>query len=111
MKHLAHVLFSFFVFTQIAFAGAQEDLFTAALACDISGVQKAMDGGADANAINPENGQNALAASFFCIDVTKLLLEKGCYPNGGSYPAIISAANCYSVDVLKILTDSPANYQ
>jgi len=108
MKRLALFLFSFFILTQ-CFAGAQEDLFTAALACDLAGVQKAIDGGADANAINPANGQNALASSFFCADVTKLLLDNGCDPNGGSYPAIIQAGNNYCVDVMKLLLDAGAD--
>jgi hypothetical protein len=109
MKSQLLLLLVIIITGQSVYAGAQEDLFTAALACDLSGVQKAIDGGADANAINPENGQNALAASFFCVDVTKLLLEKGCDPDGGSYPAIISAANCYSVEVLKILLEGGAD--
>ncbi len=90
-------------------ANPSDDLFTAALACDLTGVQKALDGGADANAINPEDGQTALATAFFCPDVTKLLLDKGCDPNGGSYPAIISAAKGYTVEVMKMVLEGGAD--
>ena len=92
-----------------SFAGDLEDLFTASMQCDVVGVQKALDAGVDVNTINPSSNQNALAAAFFCPEVTKLLLAKGCDPNGGSYPAIISAANCYSTEVLKILLDAGAD--
>ena len=109
MKQLPVYLFSFFFLAQAAFAGDLEDLFTASMKCDVAGVQKALDAGVDVNAINPTTNQNALAAAFFCPDVTKFLLAKGGDPNGGSYPAIISASNCYSTEVMKILLDAGAD--
>lgn len=91
-----------------ALAGPQDDLFTAAAQCDVAGIQKALDAGADVNALNSSN-QNALASAFFCPDATRLLLDKGCDPNGGEYPAVIQAANNYSVDVLKMLLEAGAD--
>lgn len=108
MKRLHFSAFSFFVITLSALAGAREDFFAACMACDVTGVQKAIDAGADVNALNQYN-QNGLASAFFCPNVTKLLLEKGCDPNGGTYPAVINAANNYSVEVLKLLLDAGAD--
>ena len=90
------------------FADANGDMFTACLACDLNGVKKAIDSGADVNALNAE-GQNALTSAFFCPDVTAFLLEKGCDPNGGSYPAIIQACNNYSIEVIQLLLDAGAD--
>ena len=108
MKQFILILFSF-CFAAVSFAGAEEDIFTAAMQCDIAGVQKALDAGVDVNIINPSSNQNVLAAAFFCPELTRFLLDKGCNPNGGSYPAIISAANCYSVQVLQILLEGGAD--
>jgi ankyrin repeat protein len=108
MKRLSVLLFSFYLFSGAAFAGAQEDLFTAAAGCDLDGVKKALKDGADINALNSSN-QNALATAFFCVDVTKYLIDNGCDVNGGEYPAVINAANNYSVDVLKLLLDAGAD--
>lgn len=104
-------LFSFlviFITAQTANAGAVEDLFTAAAQCDKAGVEKALGAGADVNSLNSA-GQNVLASSFLCEDLTAFLLEKGCDPNGGNYPAIIQAANNYSVDVMKMLLKAGAD--
>ena len=109
MKQLSILLFSVFLFSQLSEAAAVDDLFTAAMQCDVAAAQKALDDGADVNAINPASNQNALAAAFFCVEVTKLLLENGGDPNGGSYPAIISAANCYSLEVMKLLLKGGAD--
>lgn len=91
-----------------SFAGAQEDFFTAASGCDLDGVKKALASGADINALNASN-QNALCNAFFCPDVVRYLIDNGCDVNGGDYPAVINAANNYSVDVLKMLLDAGAD--
>lgn len=108
MKKLSLFLLACFTASSSVFAGPQEDFFAASLACDLDGVKKALDAGADINALNQHN-QNALASAFFCVDVTKFLIEKGCDVNGGDYPAVINAANNYSVDVLKLLLDAGAD--
>ncbi len=109
MKRFHVILLSVLFFAQNIFAGDLEDLFTAAMQCDVALAQKALDAGVDVNSINPSTGQNALAAAFFCPEVTKFLLAKGCDPNGGSYPALISASNCYSTEVMKLLLDGGAD--
>jgi ankyrin repeat protein len=109
MKRLSILLFSFFLFSQNNYAGAVDDLFTAAMQCDVAAAQKALDAGADVNAIHPATNQNALAAAYFCPEVTKFLLSKGGDPNGGSYPALISAANGYSTEVMRLLLDGGAD--
>lgn len=108
MKRFAFYLLSFFLFSLTASASPQEDLFTASAGCDLDGVKKALDGGADINALNQYN-QNALASAFFCPDVVRYLIDNGCDVNGGDYPAVINAANNYSVDVLKMLLDAGAD--
>lgn len=108
MKKLTILTLSLLVGVNCAFAGAQEDLFTASAGCDLDGVKKALDGGADINALN-QYSQNALASAFFCPDVVQYLIDKGCDVNGGDYPAVINAANNYSVDVLKMLLDAGAD--
>lgn len=108
MKHFAFYLLSFFLFAHSVVAGPQEDFFTAAAGCDLDGLRKALDGGADINALNSSN-QNALASAFFCPDVVRYLIDNGCDVNGGDYPAVINAANNYAVDVLKMLLDAGAD--
>jgi len=94
--------------TGTSFAGVQEDLFAACLRCDLAAVQSAVENGADVNALN-ENGQNALASAFFSPEITQYLLEKGCDPNGGNYPALIQACNNYSVQVAEMLIKAGAD--
>lgn len=89
-------------------AGAQDEFFTACLQSDIEGVKAAVDNGADVNALN-ENGQNALACAFFSPEITHYLIEKGCNPNGGNYPALIQACNNYSVQVAEMLIKAGAD--
>lgn len=86
----------------------QDDLFKACMSSDLAGVTKAVEAGADVNALH-STGQNALALSFFSREITQFLLEKGCDPNGGNYPAVISAGNNYSVEVMEMLLKAGAD--
>jgi ankyrin repeat protein len=88
-------------------ADANEDMHAAALTCDTAGVQAAIDAGADPNALNAYD-QNPLAGAFFCPETTTALLAAGSDPNIG-YPAIIQAANNYSIETLKLLLDAGAD--
>lgn len=108
MKSYLLSLLVIFITVSSAQAGAVDDLFAAVVQCDQAGVEKAMADGADVNALN-SSGQNALAASFFCDDLTAFLIQKGCDPNGGSYPAVIQAANNYAVATLKMLLEAGAD--
>ncbi len=108
MKSLLASFFSLILFSQVSLAGVQDDFFNACKQCDAQAVGKAIKAGADVNALNEYN-QNGLAAAFFCPEVAKMLLENGCDPNGGEYPAVINAANNYSIEVLKLLLDAGAD--
>ncbi|MFM1874401.1 MAG: hypothetical protein RL266_138 [Bacteroidota bacterium] len=113
MKHYTLNFFSLFLpilfgISSQSYAGAQEDFFAAANGCDLDGVKKALEAGADINALNSSN-QSALAGAFFCPDVVRYLIDNGCDVNGGNYPAVINAANNYAVDVLKMLLDAGAD--
>ncbi|MCB0488100.1 MAG: ankyrin repeat domain-containing protein [Cyclobacteriaceae bacterium] len=90
------------------FAGPNEDLFSACKSGNLSGVESALKAGADANAIDA-SGNSVLANAFFWPEITKLLLSKGANPNGGKYPAIIQAANNYSVEVMDLLLAAGAD--
>ncbi len=98
-----------FTLQGLMYAQPQEDLFTACLQLDLEGVKKAVDGGADVNLPNSASGQNALAYSYFSADITKYLLEQDCDPNGGIYPALVSAASVASLEVMKLLLDNGAD--
>lgn len=87
---------------------ANEALADAARKGDVAGVNKALEAGADVNATDKDGG-TALDGAFLSPEVTNLLLEKGADPNKGSYPALISAANCYSLEVMKLLLDAGAD--
>jgi len=100
---VATFIISCFVHAQV------EDLFNSCLKCDLQGAQKAIDNGVDVNALHPQTGQNALAYSYMCPEVTKYLLEKGCDPNGGNYPALIGASSAASLEVMKLLLENGAD--
>jgi ankyrin repeat protein len=91
------------------FSQPQTDLFSSCLKGDLEGVKKAVEAGANVNTPDPKSGQNALAYSYFSAEITKYLLEKGCDPNGGNFPAIISASTVASLDVMKLLLDNGAD--
>lgn len=86
----------------------QADMFSACSKGDLEGVKKAVDGGADVKTPEAKSGQNALAYAFFYPEITKYLLEKGCDPNGGNYPALVSASSVGSYEVMKLLLENGA---
>ncbi len=87
----------------------QDVLFDHCLKCDLEEVQRAVNNGSNINAPHTTSGQSALAYSYHCPGVTKYLLEKGADPNGGSYPALVSAASIASYEVMKMLLESGAD--
>lgn len=92
----------------MTFAGANEDLIAACSNGDLNGAKSAINAGADVNALAPDNN-SAISKAFFWPEITKLLIENGADPNGGSYPAIINAANNYSLEVMDLLIAAGAD--
>lgn len=83
-------------------ATPNDDLFKACKQGDLAAVEKALSAGAEVNALDA-TGNPPLASAVFWPGITKLLLDKGADPNLGGYPALISASNLYSVEVMKLL--------
>jgi ankyrin repeat protein len=102
---LAGVLLFFF---KSLFAGPDEDLIASCMKGDLDGVRKALNDGANVNQLDA-NGNTAIAVSYFWPEITSLLVSKGADPNLGDYPALISACNNYSAEVVKILLDAGAD--
>jgi ankyrin repeat protein len=96
------------LFSQVTFAGSDEDLIKACMQGDPDGVSKALLAGADVNFLD-NNGNTPIACAYFWAGITKLLIDKGADPNKGNYPALISACNNYSVEVARILLDAGAD--
>jgi len=108
-RSINSILFAFlFLTAQVSFAGANEDLITACKMGDLAGATKALESGADANFVDP-NGSTPISNAYFWPEITQLLLDKGADPNGGVYPALISACNLYSTEVVKKLLDAGAD--
>jgi len=91
------------------FSQPQNDLFSSCLQGNLEGVKKAVESGANVSTPDPKSGQNALAYAYFYPEITKYLLEKGCDPNGGSYPALVSASSVGSYEVMQLLLDKGAD--
>lgn len=91
-----------------ASAGPQEDLLAACKTGDLAGATKALDGGANVNAVDADGG-TAIAAAFLWPEVTKLLLSRKADPNLGSSSAVVGAASYYSIDTLRLLLDAGAD--
>lgn len=99
---------SILTFNLYAGGGAQDKLWTALLQCDLDGAKAAIDKGADPKAMH-SSGQNALALSYFCPEVTKYLLSLGVDPNSDGGNALAGAANNYSIEVMQLLLDAGAD--
>jgi len=104
----ALILAMLLVSPTLCFADTNADLVTACKKGDLEAVKKALEAGADVNKAD-EGGNPPLASAFFWPDIVQLLLDKKADPNGGKYPALISAANSYSVDVMDKLLQAGAD--
>ena len=89
-------------------ADSNEDLLNACRQGDLAAAQSALKSGADANT-KDTNGNTAICSAFFWPEITQLLIDNGADPNGGNYPAIVSAANNYSPEVMEILLKAGAD--
>jgi ankyrin repeat protein len=85
-----------------------DELIKASGGGDLLTVKKLIEGGAD---VNFKNAGGATPVSSACLwpEVTEYLLSKGADANGGDYPALVNAANSYSVDVMKLLLKAGAD--
>lgn len=94
----------------VIFTTKAQDAFTACIKGDLDAVKEfAEKKKFKINQTNSASGQNLLAYSYMWPEITKYLLEKGCDPNGGSYPALVSAASVGSYDVMKMLIEKGAD--
>jgi len=89
-------------------ARASNELVEACKAGDLQLVKELVTKKADVN-FKDANGNTPICSAFFWPEITQFLLENGADVNGGNYPAIVSATNNYSVEVMKILLDAGAD--
>jgi len=104
-KSLTIALFSCFCLHGLA----QDEIFPPCQKCDLEGVKKAVAKGADVSTPHSTSGQSPLAYAMHCPEVTKYLLEQGGEPNGGNYPALVSASSIGELEVMKLLIDGGAD--
>lgn len=107
-KRSMWLLVMFVSLSTFVLAGPNEDLIKACQQGDLNGAKAALKAGADAKALDA-SGNAVIANAFFWPEITKLLLDNGADPNGGKYPAIIHAANNYSVEVMDLLLSAGAD--
>src|SRR3982751_3917073 len=78
-----------------------DDLIKASTGGDLATVKKLIDEGANVNYRNAA-GATPISAAYMWPEVTEYLLGKNADANAGDYPALVNAANSYSVDVIKL---------
>lgn len=85
-----------------------DDLISASSRGELAKVKSLTEGGADVNFKN-DKGATPVSSAYLWPEVTEYLLSKGGDANGGNYPALLNAASFYSVDVMKILLKAGAD--
>jgi ankyrin repeat protein len=83
-------------------------LIAACTAGNLTSVKTNIEGGANVNYKNAA-GATPVSAACLWPEVTEYLLSKGADPNGGDYPALVNAATYYSIDVMKLLLKAGAD--
>ncbi len=86
---------------------AQSKLIDAIKLGDLSAAQNAVSKGDDVNA--NFNGVTPMSQAYFWPEVTKWLIEQGADANSGDYPALVSASNNYSFEVMELLLNAGAD--
>lgn len=85
-----------------------DDLIKASSGGDLASVKSLAEGGANVNYKN-DKGATPVSSAYLWPAVTEYLLSKGADANGGDYPALVNAATYYSVDVMKLLLKAGAD--
>ncbi len=109
LNSIAHVIFIFLLSVTAGFSQTpNDDLIKASGGGDLATVKKLIDEGAN---VNYRNAAGATPISSACMwpEVTEYLLGKNADANGGDYPALVNAANSYSVEVIKLLLKAGAD--
>ena len=83
-------------------------LIAACSAGNLANVKTNVEGGANVNYKNA-GGATPVSAAYMWPEITDYLLSKGGDANGGDYPALVNAATFYSVDVMKLLLKAGAD--
>jgi ankyrin repeat protein len=83
-------------------------LITACTAGNLASVKTNIEGGGNVNYKNAA-GATPISAAYLWPELSEYLLSKGADPNGGDYPALVNAATFYSVDVMKLLLKAGAD--
>jgi hypothetical protein len=83
-------------------------LIAACTAGNLATVKMNIEGGANVNYKNPA-GATPVSAAYLWPELTEYLLSKGGDPNSGDYPALVNAATFYSIDVMKLLLKAGAD--
>jgi len=92
--------FVFSVFAISVFADSNEDLFAACKQGDLDKVKKAINNGADVNAIDAE-GHSPIGHSFFWPEIVGHLLDKGANPTGSV--VMLNSCTFYCEETFKLL--------
>ena len=111
-KQMQKTLAAIFLFVAIGVttAKAQDNdaLIKVCLAGDLAGVKQLVEAGANVNATDSK-GEGPLLSCWFWPEITQYLIDKGAKPNDGDIPAVVRAAQYYSIDVMKILLKAGAD--
>jgi ankyrin repeat protein len=83
-------------------------LIAACTAGNLASIKTNVESGANVNYKNAA-GATPVSAACLWPEVTEYLLSKGADPNGGDYPALVNAATYYSIDVMKLLLKAGAD--
>ena len=89
-------------------AQVDPELKKACNASDLTAVKKAVEAGADVNAVRAD-GVPVLGEASFSPEITQYLIDKGADPNGGTFSAILVAAASYSTEVMEVLLKNGAD--
>lgn len=108
MKTLKLLLFLLCLGSVCSGQTPNDDLIKASGAGDLAAVKTLIEGGANVNFKN-DKGATPVSSAYLWPDVMQYLLSKGGDANSGDYPALVNAATFYSVDVMKLLLKAGAD--